>query len=108
MIARHLLCRYGDGDGSVVDLVTSFTHPRYSPCCKMIGRVKSRAVGRPSSLGAACWREMRSTAFFHGHFVLGDDQHSGFTQYSRFSKPDNRATKQERSKPTRSKFMQSW
>ena len=29
--------------------------------------------------------ECVSRAFFHGLFVLGDDQHSGFTQYSKFS-----------------------
>ena len=45
--STNLLCRYGDGDGSVIDLVTFFTHPRYSPCCTMIGRAKSRAVGWP-------------------------------------------------------------
>lgn len=50
IIARHLLCLYGDEDGSVVDLVPSFTHPGCSSCCTMIGREKSRAAGRPKFL----------------------------------------------------------
>ena len=51
---------------------------------------------------------MRSRAFFHGLFMLVDDQHSVFQV---LSKPDNRTTKQERSKhltSARPKFMQSW
>ena len=52
---------------------------------------------------------MRSRAFFHGFFVLGDDQHSGFAQYSRFSQsPITEQQNRNVASTLRPKSMQSW